>query len=215
MMPARIPPRASMASIEVLIVDDHPLIHETLGQAMRLILPQARIHDAFSLKSALEIAVGLPDSALVLLDLGLPDGNGIDVLRTFRRQFPLLCVTVVSATDSGVMVAAALKAGATGYIPKTSTPDVILAALNVIVAGGRYIPPQVLAELGNLPALTVRQLEVLQLIAKGASNRDIARALGIADNTAKQHTHAVLQALNVSSRSQAIVAARRLGIDLP
>jgi DNA-binding NarL/FixJ family response regulator len=121
---------------------------------------------------------------------------------------------VVSASETSVVVAAALKLGAAGYIPKTSTPHVIVAALRVIVAGGIYIPPQVLAEIAHAPMFTARQLEVLQLIAQGASNREIARALGIADNTAKQHTHAVFQALNVTSRSQAIVMAARLGIDL-
>jgi len=200
--------------VDVLIVDDHPLIHETLGTAVRAVLPKGRVHDAFSLKEALEKAGELPDDSLVLLDLGLPDGNGIDVLRTFRKAHPRMRVTVVSATETSVLVAAALKAGAAGYIPKTSQPDIIVAALGVIAAGGTYIPQQVMAEVGAAPVFTVRQLEVLQLLAKGASNRDIARALGIADNTAKQHTHAVFQALNVTSRSQAIVAAARLGIDL-
>lgn len=203
-----------MATVDVLIVDDHPLIHETLGSSVRAVLPKARICDAYSLKGALEAAQALPENALVLLDLGLPDGNGIDVLRTFRRSFPQARVVVVSATETSVLVAAALKAGAAGYIPKTSSPDMIVAALGVIVAGGTYIPKQVMPEVGIAPALTARQREVLQLLAKGASNRDIARALGIADNTAKQHTHAVFQALNVTSRSQAVIAAIRMGIDL-
>ena len=123
-------------------------------------------------------------------------------------------IAVVSASETGVLVAAALRAGAAGYIPKTSSPDMIIAALSVVIAGGVYIPPQVLAQIGQTPVFTARQLEVLQLLAQGSSNRDIARILGIADNTAKQHTHAVFQALNVTSRSQAIVAAARMGIDL-
>jgi DNA-binding NarL/FixJ family response regulator len=203
-----------MVTVHVLVVDDHPLIHETLGLAVRAVLPKARISDAFSLTGALEAARSLPEDALVLLDLGLPDGNGIDVLRTFRKAYPNLRVVVVSATETSVLVAAALKAGAAGYIPKTSTPDMIVAALGVIAAGGTYIPKQVMPEVGIAPVFTARQLEVLQLLAKGASNRDIARTLGIADNTAKQHTHAVFQVLNVTSRSQAVVAAVRLGIDL-
>lgn len=113
-----------------------------------------------------------------------------------------------------MLINAALKSGAAAYIPKTSKPDVIVAALQVVVAGGTYIPPQALEGAGETPIFTARQLEVLQLIAQGSSNRDIAEKLGIADNTAKQHTHAVFQVLNVTSRSQAIVAAARLGIDL-
>ena len=123
-------------------------------------------------------------------------------------------IVVVSASESSAVIATALKSGAVGYIPKTSSPDVIVAALRVIVAGGTYIPPQVLAEIRQMPVFTARQLEVLHLIAQGSSTRDIAKALGITDNTVKQHTHAVFQALNVSSRSQAIVAAARLGIDV-
>ena len=111
-------------------------------------------------------------------------------------------------------MAAALKAGAAGYIPKTSPPDLIVAALRVILAGGTYIPRQILPDVGQPPVFTARQFEVLLMIANGASNREIAFALGIADNTAKQHTHAVFQALNVTSRAQAIIAAARLGIEL-
>ncbi len=199
--------------MDVLIVDDHPLIHATLGTAVGAVLTDARQHAAFNLAEAFEVAGRLSDTALVLLDLGLPDGSGMDVLKRFRAAFPRMTVVVVSATESSVLVAAALKAGAAGYIPKTSSPNLIVAALRVIAAGGTYIPPQILPDVGQAPALTARQLEVLLLITKGASNRDIAKALGIADNTAKQHTHAVFQALNVTSRSQAIIAAARLGID--
>lgn len=200
--------------MDVLIVDDHPIIHQTLGTAVGAVLPGARQHVAQTLADALEVAGRLQVDALVLLDLGLPDGKGIDVLRRFRAAFPGMIVAVVSATENSVLVAAALKAGAAGYIPKTSPPDLVVAALRVIVAGGVYIPQQILPDIGQPPVLTARQFEVLLLIAKGASNRDIAASLGIADNTAKQHTHAVFQALNVTSRAQAIVAAARLGIDL-
>jgi DNA-binding NarL/FixJ family response regulator len=201
-------------TLDVLIVDDHPLIHDTLRTAVRTIAPEAIVHDAYTLEEALELALTLPEGALVLLDLGLPDGTGIDVLRRFRKAVPELRIAVVSASESSTLVSTALKVGAAGYIPKTSKPDIVVAALSVIVAGGTYIPPQVLAEIGPTPVFTARQLEVLQLITQGASNRDIAQKLGIADNTAKQHTHAVFQALNVTSRTQAIVAVARLGIDL-
>lgn len=198
--------------MDVLIVDDHPIIHQTLGIAVCAVLPEARQHVAFNLTEALEIAEGLAKDSLVLLDLGLPEGSGMDVLRRFRSAYPQMIVVIVSATESSVLVAAALKAGAAGYIPKTTSPNLIVAALKVIVAGGTYIPPQILPDVAEVPTLTGRQIEVLMLITKGASNRDIAQALGIADNTAKQHTHAVFQALNVNTRAQAIIAAARLGI---
>ena len=198
--------------MDVLIVDDHPIVHQTLGIAVGAVLPEARQHVAFNLTEALEIAEGLAKDSLVLLDLGLPEGSGMDVLRRFRSAYPQMIVVIVSATESSVLVAAALKAGAAGYIPKTTSPNLIVAALKVIVAGGTYIPPQILPDVAEVPTLTGRQIEVLMLITKGASNRDIAQALGIADNTAKQHTHAVFQALNVNTRAQATIAAARLGI---
>ena len=200
--------------MDVLIVDDHPIVHQTLGLAVSAVLPDARQHAAFNLREALEIAGRLAGKVLVLLDLGLPDCQGIEVLKRFRAAFPNMPIAIVSATESSVLVSAALKAGVAGYIPKTSPPDLIIAALRVIVAGGTYIPPLILPDIGQAPVFTARQLEVLMLIAKGASNRDIARTLGIAENTAKQHTHAVFQALNVTSRAQAIVAAARLGLDI-
>ncbi|MCX7158265.1 MAG: response regulator transcription factor [Proteobacteria bacterium] len=166
--------------MDVLIVDDHPIVHQTLGIAVGAVLPEARQHVAFNLTEALEIAEGLAKDSLVLLDLGLPEGSGMDVLKRFRSAFPQMVVVVVSATE--------------------------------IVAGGTYIPPQILPDVAEVPTLTGRQIEVLMLITKGASNRDIAQALGIADNTAKQHTHAVFQALNVNTRAQATIAAARLGI---
>ena len=199
--------------MDVLVVDDHPILHQTLGNAVRAVLPEARISSAYDLQGALELGRQLSADALVLLDLGLPDCSGIEVLHRVRHAFPGMRITVVSATEVGVLVAAALKAGAVGYIPKTSMPDVIVAALRVVVAGGTYIPPQILPDLPPAPVFTGRQLEVLQLILRGASNRDIATRLGISSSTAKQHTHAVFLALNVSSRSQAIVSAARLGID--
>lgn len=200
--------------MDIMIVDDHPLVHQTLGMAARSVLPEAVIHDAFTLQGALEMGGSLPADSLVLLDLGLPDCSGIEVLRRLGSIFPDMRIVVVSANESSVIIATALKAGAAGYIPKTSPPDVIVAALRVIAAGGTYIPEQVMSQVAQAPVFTARQLEVLQLLAKGSSNRDIAESLGIAENTAKQHTHAVFQALNVSSRSQAIVAAARMGIDL-
>ena len=208
------PSNSAMAAVDVLIVDDHALLHETLGAAVRAVSPKARVHYAFELRGALDIAKQLAVDSFVLLDLGLPGCAGLDALHRFRKIFPGMRVAVVSATETAAFVTSALNAGASGYIPKTSMPDVLVAALSVVFAGGIYIPPQVLPSLAQAPAFTTRQLQVLRLIAKGASNREIAKALGIADNTAKQHTHAVFQALNVTSRTQAIVAAARLGIDL-
>ena len=200
--------------MDVLIVDDHPIIHQTLGAAVRAVLPNAQIHDAYKLNQALSFASSLSWNALVLLDLVLPDSSGIEGLQRFRRDFASMRIAVVSASEAGALVTAALKAGAAGYIPKTSTPEMIIAALQVILAGGTYIPKQILPDLAEPPTLTARQLEALQLLVRGLSNHEMAIELGITDNTVKQHIHAIFLALSVTSRSQAIVVAMRLGFDL-
>ena len=143
-----------------------------------------------------------------------------------RRPSPMVGLIMGSQSDWATMRHTAETLEALGVpfeariISAHRTPKRMMAyaaaakgrGLKVIVAGGTYIPPQILPDVAEVPTLTGRQIEVLMLITKGASNRDIAQALGIADNTAKQHTHAVFQALNVNTRAQATIAAARLGI---
>jgi DNA-binding NarL/FixJ family response regulator len=158
-----------------------------------------------------------------VLDLGLPGCDGLDALARFRKAFPKLPLVVLSGTCDRASILAALEAGAAGFIPKTSKPDVMIAALKVVAAGGTYVPPEALEEPGEkgaarrarkAPELTERQRDVLRLILKGYNNERIASELSIAPNTVKQHAHAVFTALEVSSRAEAMIAAARLGLTL-
>ena len=167
---------------------------------------------------------------LALLDLGLPDCAGPDGLARLREARPDLPVVVVSATSDPDTILEALDLGAMGFIPKTSTRDVLLNAVRLVASGGIYVPVEALrargekagggapgtgaarsaAELG----LTGRQRDVLVLLLKGLPNKLIARKLDLAENTVKVHVRAVLQALDVSTRTQALIAATRLGLRL-
>jgi DNA-binding NarL/FixJ family response regulator len=127
--------------MEVLIVDDDPLIHEIMSAVVRKALDQPKVQTVSDLESAFQRLAhhDLPDIAF--LDLGLPGQSGLDSLRRFRWKFPDIPVVVVSAVDDPRAVRVALDAGASGYIPKASSPDVMVAAVRLVAAGGTYVPP--------------------------------------------------------------------------
>lgn len=207
--------------MDVLLVDDHPIIHQTLGAVVRTVLPEAEFHAEADLAGGLARARQLTSLGLVLLDLGLPGCSGLEALTRFRKTLPRVRIAIISATEDPASVRAALDAGAVGYLPKTSSPKVLADALQLIMHGGTYIPPQLmegeplqppkehkLSEFG----ITERQADVLKLLVKGFTNAEIARQLSIAENTVKQHAHAAYRALGVGSRTEAMVVLARLGI---
>lgn len=210
--------------MEVLIVDDHPVLREILQAVTRKALKDARVAAVSDLESAFESAGRGSGPELVLLDLGLPGHTGLEALTRFRKKFPRLRLVVVSATEDRKSIVAALGAGAAGYIPKTSTRDVMIAALRLVAAGGTYVPPEALADepahaarharrSRGVPAeLSERQVEVLGLLIRGYTNRRIASELEITESTVKQHAHEIYAALGATTRAEALVAAARRGL---
>lgn len=206
--------------MDVLLVDDHPILHETLGAVIRSIAPQAHFHSEVDLGGAVTKARQLKDLELVLLDLGLPGCTGIEALVRFRAVLPRARVIVISATEDSASVRAAIDAGAVGYLPKTSDPKVMADALRLVLDGGFYVPPQLLGSVHQVKkghtladlGVTERQADVLKLVTKGLSNIEIARRLNISENTVKQHAHAAYRSLGVSSRTEAIVVLAKMGI---
>jgi DNA-binding NarL/FixJ family response regulator len=166
-----------------------------------------------------------PDLDLLLLDLNLPGLSGVPALREWRRRFPAVPVVVISASEEQAAVLAAMAAGAAGFIPKSSPSDVMLSALNLVLSGGRYVPVQAIEGVErprkaasvsiNRLGLTQRQIDVLRLLAQGKPNKLICRELGLAERTVKAHVTAVFRALKVTSRTQAALAAARLGLAPP
>ena len=218
--------------MRVLIVDDHPLIREALANVLAELGREVDVLQAESLKGALAQLDTHPDTTLILLDLMLPDAEGIDVLSRVRQAHPSVPVVVVSGIDSRSTVRAAIDGGAMGFISKRSPSSVLVNALRLVLAGEVYIPPEVLrAETrpmtgaprpragarrsGEDLGLTPRQMDVLALLVQGKPNKVICRKLGLAEGTIKTHTAAIFRALNVSNRTQAVFAVSRLGIQLP
>ena len=221
--------------MKILLVEDHALFREGFRLLLQQIDPQAQILEAGDARSALECASAHDDLSLVLLDLGLPDMPGLDVITEFRERFPAYPVVVLSGSDDRDTVMASLDRGAMGFIPKASNSQLLMGALQLVFAHGVYIPPSVLvrpsgsannsgsasapshtrsagkpSELG----LTERQVEVLRLLVQGQSNKLIARQLDLAEATVKAHVTAVLRALKVTTRTQAVLAVGELGWSL-
>lgn len=214
-----------------LVLDDHPVIHTILVQLLAELEPGARITLAHRLEQALTTLRQHPGPDLALVDLHLADGHGPDVIAQLRRARPDCPVAVFSASTDSPTILRCLEAGAVGYIPKTHTGDAIMGALRLITSGCPYLPAQVLAtredprglSRSRTPGrtdpshlgLTTRQIEVLRLILRGLPNKLICRQLRLAEGTVKVHVSAVLRALGVTNRTQAVIAASRLGLEVP
>ena len=215
--------------MKILVVDDHVLIRDALrGVLAELKGDRTTIIDAANAREAKRQLEQNGDVELILLDLKLPDQDGFDLLGELAVRYPTVSVVVLSADHDRHTVRRALDLGAVGYIPKAARREVMLGAFNLIFAGGIYVPPEILgppeaapvpghaasacrldgAELG----LTHRQREVLSLMMQGKSNKAICRALDLAEPTVTIHVSAILKALKVANRTEAVVAAGTLGL---
>jgi len=210
--------------MKFLIVDDHSLIRNGMRLALESLDGAAIILEAKNASEAFALLEQHHDLDLVLLDLGLPGMDGLTALQELHRRDSTVPVVILSGSGDRSDVIAGLNMGAVGFIPKSSTHEVMLQALRLVLAGGVYIPPQALgssvlsdtgAEAGAKSAsdlgLTDRQAQVLGLIAQGKPNKVIARELNIADATVKAHVTEILRALKVTNRTQAVIAARKVG----
>jgi DNA-binding NarL/FixJ family response regulator len=218
--------------VKILVCDDHALFREGLrGVLAELEGGATQLLEASDGAAALALADSQPDLDLVLLDLQMPGMDGWAGLRRFRSRHPTLPVVIVSASEELADVRAALGEGASGFIPKGSTGGQLIAALRLVLSGGVYVPAAALAEAapdgGGIAAerarlrreraseLTPRQLEVLALVARGLTNREICGVLDIAEGTVKAHVAAIFEALGASNRTEAAVLARELGLRAP
>ncbi len=212
--------------MRILICDDHALFREGLRHVLVELGEEPEILEAPDAEEALRLADEHPDLGLVLLDLHMPGTGGLETLTQLGERHPTLPVVMVSASEEPDEIRAALDAGASGFIPKSSSGAVLRSAVQLVLNGGVYVPQVALSPVSPARSqraagkglttrygkLTPRQLEVLKLMAKGLTNRDICGVLGIAEGTVKAHIAAVLEALDVANRTEAVNAMQELGI---
>jgi DNA-binding NarL/FixJ family response regulator len=206
----------SGAPPRVLIADDHPLYCDALRAVVPQACPGAEIGVAASQEEVLAAVGGDRPFDLVLLDLNLPGASGLSCLHALKRAAPATPIVVVSAVGDPKVMQDAVMAGASAFIPKSASSQVLINALKVILAGGTYMPTGILEALRNADGaagrseLTLRQRRVLELLATGLSNKRIARELQISEITVKAHVSAIFRKLGVTNRMQAGLEARRL-----
>ncbi len=216
--------------MKILVVDDHALIREGMRMVLQQLDASIEVLEAGTCADAIAAADEHEDLDLILLDILLPGTSGLDALASFRERHARIPVVVVSASESRDDVVRAIEGGAMGFIPKSEPSRAMLGALRLVLAGGVYLPPELLGRGDSRPArdapsssteavladlgLTPRQREVLALLVQGKPNKLICRELGIAEGTAKVHVTAILNALGVSNRLNAVIAVSRLGLKL-
>jgi DNA-binding NarL/FixJ family response regulator len=219
--------------MKFIVVDDHVLIRDALRDILKTLQRDAIVLECANCRDSVRCLEQHPDAGLVLLDLTLPDGSGLEMLAELRRRHPAVGVVVLSAYHDREKVERVLYLGALGFIPKSAERLVIVTALKLILTGSVYVPPEYL--LTNVPSapppangvgaligsrqpahygLTVRQVEVLALMMRGCSNKAICRTLDVAEPTVKNHVSAILHAFGVSTRLEAVAAANELGWQL-
>ncbi|TAA36286.1 MULTISPECIES: response regulator transcription factor [Pseudoxanthomonas] len=204
----------------LLVADDHPLFRAAVLHALASRFPGVATVEASSV-STLGVALEQhPDVALVLLDLAMPGARGLSALALLRGERPELPVVVISSNDDPRVIRRAQQFGAAGFIPKSSQVETIGEAVATVLEGGTWFPPLTAARseadaqlAARLAQLTPQQFRVLMLVAEGLLNKQIAAALGLAENTVKIHVGAVLSKLGCRSRTQAAVMARSLELD--
>lgn len=212
--------------MKLILADDHTLFRSGLALLLKSQNAECVIWEGDSLDAALAEAAAHPDAEIALLDLHMPGMNGVKGIQRFIEMHTGLAVVILTGAEDPRQIQAVLAAGASGFIPKSSTPMVMLSAIRLVLAGGTYIPPQFLsnAAVTTHPAaasnireraqvqLTERQAQVLRLLAEGKPNKVICRELNIEEGTVKAHIATVFRVLDVTNRTEAASVAREIGL---
>ena len=207
--------------MKYLVADDHGLIREGLKLQLQALEPGADVFEAASFDEVSAQIASVGEFDLLLLDLGMPGGDGMKSLSLLCNRYPEMPIIVVSGSENREVIEKAIDLGAAGYIPKSMAMNVMMNAIRLVLSGGVYLPENLLrnppSDGNTLPAraeeppdpLTQRQIDVLCLMCEGLANKEIARELGISPHTVKIHVAAILRALHVENRTQATRKADR------
>ena len=207
-------------SLKILIADDHTLFRESLSLLLlRLEDREPTIIQANHSEQAIQLAEQTPDLDMILMDIDMPGTSGMSAIKTLRQVVPDVPIIMISADEGSHQIFRAIDLGARGFIPKTTSADVMLSALKLVLNGGVYLPEQFLvayqnhgSNSGNEKQLTPRQMEILRLLQKGEQNKNIAHQLNLSESTVKVHVRRLFTALDARNRSQAVNHAIERGI---
>ncbi len=224
--------------MKILLADDHALIRSGLRNELAALAAVTEFVEAWDAASLRQMFERHRDLDLALVDLTMPGMQGAQTIAALREDYPAIPLIVVSGVDAGAEVQAVLRAGAAGYIPKSALSQVMLQAIRLVLAGGQYLPPQLMhmldsrahdsatgpiagqvrapkqtADFVRLELLSPRQKEVFALLAEGLPNKMIARQLAITEGTVKSHVATIFDVLNVHNRVSAVAEARMLSSD--
>jgi DNA-binding NarL/FixJ family response regulator len=210
-----------VAEHTIAIVDDHPLFRDALRESLKTALDSLETVVAGSLEELNTLLGEDRDIDLVLLDLNMPGVQGFSGLLYLRAQYPHLPVAIVSASEDAGTIRRAIDFGASGFVPKSQPVEQIRTAVQAVLAGDIWTPPEIdISDVNNsadeeliarLAKLTPQQVRVLMMLAEGLLNKQIAYELGVSEATIKAHVSAILQKLGVDSRTQAVIAMNRVG----
>jgi DNA-binding NarL/FixJ family response regulator len=212
--------------MKLILADDHTLFRNGLALLLKAHSNDCDVWEGDGLDAALAVAEAHPDADVALLDLNMPGMDGVRGIRRFVESHPGLPLIILTGAEAQQHIQDVLTAGASGFIPKSSTPAVMLSAIQLVLSGGTYVPPQALS---RAPAaarsrvtssvreraqtqLTERQMQVLRLLAAGKPNKAICRELDIEEGTVKAHIATLFRVLDVTNRTAAASVARETGL---
>lgn len=199
----------------VAIADDHPLFRSALNGALQELNEPCTVVEAESLEQAITCITEF-DVDLLLLDLKMPGNDGLMGLMRIRAEFPHLAVVVVSASEDAGIIQHIKSLGASGFIPKSSSIDIITQGIESVFAGNLVFPDVMLSEANptadKLKLLTPKQFRVLQLIAQGALNKQIGYMLDIKETTVKSHISDIFKKLGINNRTQAALIVQEMSL---
>lgn len=213
--------------MKLILADDHTLFRSGLALLLKAQCADCEIWEGDGLETALAEAEAHPDADAALLDLNMPGMEGVQGIRRFVGLHPRLPLIILTGAEAQQHTQDVLAAGASGFIPKSSTPAVMVSAIQLVLSGGTYVPPQALftapatayssragtnARERAQTQLTERQMQVLRLLAAGKPNKAICRELDIEEGTVKAHIATIFRVLDVVNRTQAATVARETGL---
>ncbi|MFT4634407.1 MAG: DNA-binding NarL/FixJ family response regulator [Chitinophagales bacterium] len=207
--------------MNILIIDDHRIFSAGLKFLLDGISDNNNITTEVSCEGVLQNQQSMAPPELILLDYNLPNSFGEQSLTLIKKTFPTAIVVIISSEESHATIHSMIEGGAAGYIPKSSEPKLLEHALNLVIAGGVYLPPQAFDTLGRRiqasksRSLTDRQEQVLRGAVAGKTNKVIANELDIAEGTVKSHLSSAYECMGVSNRTEAVLVAAKFGIGSP